>query len=238
MRRPHNTWAEVYDLAYEEEFGAFYEQFTQLTLKEIGKIVDPPSSIIDFGAGTGRLSLPLARRGYQITAVEPSAPMLQRLRGAAADVDIACIEARMQDFRSEQKFDLAVCVFTVITYLLDETDLRRAIMSAQNCLKPRGLLLLDVPSSQVFVSRNLQTDRIIRNVRIQPESGDLFNYSEEIVLIEAGCTDTLFADQFMIRVWPTDQVLGLARGCGFELVRDLSDRFASSGSNYYLLSKR
>jgi hypothetical protein len=111
-------------------------------------------------------------------------------------------------------------------------------MSAQKCLKPRGLLLLDVPSSQVFVSRNLQTDRIIRNVRIQPEGGDLFNYSEEIVLIEAGCTDTLFADQFMIRVWPTDQVLGLARGCGFELVRDLSDRFASSGSNYYLLSKR
>jgi SAM-dependent methyltransferase len=236
MKRPHDSWADVYELAYQEEFGSFYERLTQLTVREIGKLVDPPSSIVDFGAGTGRLSLPLARAGYQVTAVEPSAPMLQQLSRAADDLDIVRVEVRMQDFRSAQRFDLAICVFTVIIYLLDDEEMLQAIMSARHCLKPGGLLLLDVPSAAVFGSRSHRTDRIVRTVSIQPVGGDLFEYTEEIELLDKDGDDGLFSDQFLIRAWTPMQVLELARRCGLELVEDLSDRFAGSGSNYYLLS--
>ena len=150
MKRPHDSWAEVYDLVYQEEFGSFYEQLTELTLSEIGRVVNPPAAIIDFGAGTGRLSLPLARAGYRVTAVEPSAPMLQQLIRAADDLNVTCVEARMQDFRSDQRFDLAMCVFTVVIYLLDEEALFQAFTSARNCLGPGGRFLLDVPSPAVF----------------------------------------------------------------------------------------
>lgn len=236
MKRPHDSWAEVYDLVYQEEFGSFYEQLTELTLSEIGKVVNPPAAIIDFGAGTGRLSLPLARAGYRVTAVEPSAPMLQQLIRAADDLNVTCVEARMQDFRSDQRFDLAMCVFTVVIYLLDEEALFQAFTSARNCLRPGGRFLLDVPSSAVFSSRIRQTDRIVRTVNIQSVGDDIYEYKEEIELLDTDCEDTLFRDQFLIKAWTPEQVLALAKRCGFELSADLSDQFYGSGSNYYLLS--
>ena len=71
MIGPHASWAGIYDLVYEESFGQFYEALTDTTIDQIKKTVHPPASIVDFGAGTGRLSIPLATSGYMITAVEP-----------------------------------------------------------------------------------------------------------------------------------------------------------------------
>jgi ubiquinone/menaquinone biosynthesis C-methylase UbiE len=39
--------------------------------------------VVDLGAGTGHLALPLAARGLDVTAVEPARDMLERLRTAA-----------------------------------------------------------------------------------------------------------------------------------------------------------
>jgi len=46
----------------------------------IAKKVQPPAKIVDFGAGTGRLSIPLSRKGFDVTAVEPCENMLNQLK--------------------------------------------------------------------------------------------------------------------------------------------------------------
>jgi 2-polyprenyl-3-methyl-5-hydroxy-6-metoxy-1,4-benzoquinol methylase len=74
--QPHSTWADVYDLAYERSFGDFYSQLTQATIQLVEEIVNPPAMVVDFGAGTGRLSIPLAELGFEITAVDPCLEML------------------------------------------------------------------------------------------------------------------------------------------------------------------
>jgi SAM-dependent methyltransferase len=45
---------------------------------------DPPARVLDAGAGTGFLSLLLAAQGYQVTAMDLSAGMLEMLRAKAA----------------------------------------------------------------------------------------------------------------------------------------------------------
>jgi SAM-dependent methyltransferase len=45
---------------------------------------DPPARVLDAGAGTGFLSLLLAAQGYQVTAMDLSAGMLEKLRAKAA----------------------------------------------------------------------------------------------------------------------------------------------------------
>ncbi|MFQ3671227.1 MAG: class I SAM-dependent methyltransferase, partial [Verrucomicrobiia bacterium] len=98
-KRPHASWAEVYDLAYERTFGGLYHGLTEATLAWITKTVPAPARIVDFGAGTGRLSLPLSRAGYRVTAVDPSAEMLAQMRGKEpqALVETACM--RMEEFK-------------------------------------------------------------------------------------------------------------------------------------------
>ncbi len=58
---------------------------------------DPPARVLDAGAGTGFLSLLLAAQGYQVTAMDLSAGMLERLQAKATrqglDVEIVRADA-------------------------------------------------------------------------------------------------------------------------------------------------
>jgi SAM-dependent methyltransferase len=58
----------------------------------------PPARILDVGAGTGSLSLPLARLGYQVTALDLSPGMLEQLhlRASAEGLDIEVVEGRAE----------------------------------------------------------------------------------------------------------------------------------------------
>ncbi len=44
----------------------------------------PPAPVVDVGGGAGQQSLPLARRGYEVTLVDPSPAMLERAEQALA----------------------------------------------------------------------------------------------------------------------------------------------------------
>ena len=70
-----NRMADVYDArpAYPQELVA-----------SLAALAGPKGArVADLGAGIGHLSLELAARGFQVTAVEPAEAMLTRLRGAA-----------------------------------------------------------------------------------------------------------------------------------------------------------
>ncbi|HTW19961.1 MAG TPA: class I SAM-dependent methyltransferase [Mycobacteriales bacterium] len=48
----------------------------------IEQAVPPPASLLELGAGAGRVTRSLLERGYQVTAVDDSAQMLARITGA------------------------------------------------------------------------------------------------------------------------------------------------------------
>ena len=156
MKTPHSSWAQHYDEAYRRSFGDFYDGLTEATVDCIARIQSQPARIVDFGAGTGRLALPLAKAGYSVVAIDPCAEMLAVLSSKAEKerLTIQTICCRMQDQFQSPPFDLALCVFTVLLYLLDEAALDAAFQAAAVALRPGGCLLLDIPSRQIFLSYN------------------------------------------------------------------------------------
>lgn len=54
---------------------------------------DAPARLLDLGAGTGKLTRALAAAGHDVTAADPSVPMLHQLTAAS---DVACVAARAE----------------------------------------------------------------------------------------------------------------------------------------------
>ena len=236
-KQPHSSWAEVYDLAYQRSFGNFYESLTETTVKLISSRIPPPARIVDFGAGTGRLAIPFAQLGYDVTAVEPCLEMLNQLKTKDSQNSVKRACSRMEDFKTEERFDVALCVFTVILYLLDEESLKKALLSAHEILKPNGRLLIDIPSRTIFRNYSTKDDLIERRVSVITDNNDIYCYQEELKVKGPNGNESEYSDEFSIRYWPSEHVQNTLAATGFILEVDMTDHFSGSGSLYWIMKK-
>ncbi|PCE14628.1 hypothetical protein AUC47_03370 [Microbacterium sp. SZ1] len=100
--------------------------------------------ILDIAAGSGRLTIPLVRSGYRVTAVDLSRDMLSHLQRALPDHPaLDCVVADMRDFRLAQRYALAVLGATSIT-LLDGEGRSRLCRSVRRHLTSDGVFALTV----------------------------------------------------------------------------------------------
>lgn len=70
----------------------------------------PNSSVLDLGAGTGRIADPLAALGHRVTAVDDSSDMLGQVREART------VKARIEDLRLPERFDFVLVIGNMVNY--------------------------------------------------------------------------------------------------------------------------
>ncbi len=98
----------------------------------------PPGRAVDLAAGEGRNAIWLARRGWQVTAVDFSAVALDKGARLAGDTDVEWVVGDATEWRPEVPVDLVV-----IAYLqLPAAQRRAANRHAVESLRPGGTFLL------------------------------------------------------------------------------------------------
>jgi glycine/sarcosine N-methyltransferase len=103
---------------------------------------------LDAGAGTGFHSLLLAELGVEMTAVDVSKKMLERVKAHAklhhVKIDIA--ESSFQDLsdRVHRKFDAVLCMGNSLPHLSTHKDLEQSLKNFSTVLNPGGLLFLQI----------------------------------------------------------------------------------------------
>jgi 2-polyprenyl-6-hydroxyphenyl methylase/3-demethylubiquinone-9 3-methyltransferase len=108
------------------------------------QLVPAPASILDYGCGTGDVSVALAARGYRVDARDPSPKMIEQARAlhAASAVRFAVIEPGPPDAGTDREaFDAVVCS-SVLEYV---DDLPAGLRQLVAMLRPGGWLLATVP---------------------------------------------------------------------------------------------
>jgi 2-polyprenyl-3-methyl-5-hydroxy-6-metoxy-1,4-benzoquinol methylase len=104
----------LYDYEHKdfEPYGSFY-----LALAErIG------GEILEVGCGTGRITIPLAQRGFNITELEIVPEMLEFARRKAPELSIDWIKADVRDFQLNRKFDLIIEPGSAFQHMLENAD--------------------------------------------------------------------------------------------------------------------
>lgn len=231
----HDSWAEVYDLAYQRPFGSAYQMLTDRTVRYISDRVARNASIIDFGAGTGRLCLPLASLGYLMTAVDASQAMLAQLQRKDSG-RIRCITSHVQDYQGDRLFDAALCVFSVFSYLTTEDSLLAALKAMYASLKPGGMLLLDIPQRAVFADLHYEDHELMRHFTVTQVAADLYDFHQEIIVHSEGGRRR-YDDHFSIRYWSPETIRDLLTVTGFGLMEDASLHFQGTGAHYWLVQR-
>jgi SAM-dependent methyltransferase len=110
--------------------------------------------VLEYGVGNGRIALPVARHGIEVTGIDLSAPMLadleERLRdeAPATRARVRLVEGDMRKVRVRSKFPLVVCPFNAALHLYTRPDVERFLARVSDHLAPRGRFVVDlsVPS--------------------------------------------------------------------------------------------
>jgi len=84
--------AALYQRARPEYPPALYERLLEVTGLE------PPASLLEVGCATGKATLPLARRGFRVTALEPGAALAAAARANLTGYAVDVVETRFEDW--------------------------------------------------------------------------------------------------------------------------------------------
>lgn len=122
----------------------------------IAKDLPKGARVLDFGAGDGRIAIPLARLGFTVTAADSSPRMLAALHAEAPTMQVILTDGLDGDALPRHTFDAAVCVAVLIHHSYDTA--RRIIETLTASVRPGGLLFLDWPTSDDPAEGQVWTD--------------------------------------------------------------------------------
>ena len=157
MVSTYDQWAEIYDSVY-----SYVTEDIPFYVEEARRAGSP---ILELGCGTGRVAVPIAKAGVDITAVDFSPAMLEVARRKTNDLQggdgkLTLVQADMRDFSLEapagpdEKFNLVIIPFRGFLSLLSVEDELRTLVNIKQHLAPDGRLVFNifVPDLNMLVS--------------------------------------------------------------------------------------
>jgi 2-polyprenyl-3-methyl-5-hydroxy-6-metoxy-1,4-benzoquinol methylase len=120
--------------------------------------IAPGARVLDCAAGTGQLAVGLALRGFEVTASDASAAMVERTRALAAERGVslrtaACAWEELGRQGWDEPFEAVFCVGNSITHAEGRAGRRAALAAMAGLLAPGGLLALSSRNWELLRAR-------------------------------------------------------------------------------------
>ena len=129
----YDPLSDLYDLEYTHDYDLPF--WFSLAEREAGPVVE-------WGAGTGRISVPLAAAGHDVTAVELSGRMVER--GEEKSESVEWVVGDMRGVDPKRRYGLAICAFNSFLCLTSVGDALAYLRNAHEHLVLGGLLGIEI----------------------------------------------------------------------------------------------
>jgi SAM-dependent methyltransferase len=176
--------------------------------------------VLELGIGTGRIALPLHKRGVRVAGVDASPAMIAKLRDKPGGDEIEVHEGSFVDLPMRDKFSLIFVAFNTLFALLTQEDQLRCIRSVASHLQDDGLFLVEA-----FVPDLCRFDRgqTVRGMRLSEDEVHV-EVSELDPAMQQICAQRFVLTNKGVRlypvklryIWPSELDL-MARLAGLEL---------------------
>jgi SAM-dependent methyltransferase len=163
--------------SYGDSFADVYDEWyagvtpVATTVERMVALAGRGGRLLELGAGTGRLAVPLADAGMNVTAVDASAEMLAHLRRRDADGAVSVVHGDMVDDLPDGPFDVALVAYNTIFNLLDVDRQIACFRGVASCLRPGARFVVEafVPDEGVIHGdqvgvRSMGIDHVVLSV--------------------------------------------------------------------------
>ncbi len=176
--REHYSDAALYDYEYRRRRAdvTFYRQLAKQRLGTSG-------NILELGAGSGRITIPLARDGHEVVAIDQMPPMLARLHQRAEKLSkstakrIQTVSADICTFSVPETFSLAIAAFNVLEHLYTRVEFEACLRRVAAHLEPDGAFAFDVQLPDLEWLMRDPTKRWAKTRYTDPVTGRAMLYS-------------------------------------------------------------
>lgn len=199
--------------------------------------------VLDAACGAGTQTISLAQLGFEVTACDPSAGMLQKAQQTAAEFNVQDkVKFERADFLSlpdvvQGPFDAIVCKGNALPHLLLDEEIESALLTFNELLRPGGLLIIGMRDFGPFME---DRPRFIPGFVHDEDNGsefitfDLWDWEDgppviatQNLYIVKGSSHTGYETikrQVTYRPLSTDEVKVVLSEVGFEEISDQPDR--------------
>lgn len=166
----YEALASIYDLLMDD---VDYEQWATYLHEQLQKQSCPGKQLLDLGCGTGNITIPLAQKGYAITAIDLSAEMLAQAEEKANDLrengEVLSIDWQQQDmtaldlYDAEDNFmlfDGVIATFDAFNYITEPEALQFLLQDLADHMQDNGILIFDMQTPyklREYLGNNIYT---------------------------------------------------------------------------------
>lgn len=231
--RPDPYWnPALYDLEY-TEYREDIPWYTALAQSARGPV-------LELGCGSGRITVPLAEAGAEVTGLERSVPMLTALRErllsepeAVAD-RVRLVRGSFLDIPFRHEFSAIFLPFNAIHHCADHREVLRLFAEVRKALQPGGFFALDCYTPDPLLYQRDPERRYGIRVDYDPRDGRIIDSWEQSHYDPvAQVHHVIYTYQYQdgeqvrleldLRMYYPAELLGLIDLAGFEIVQRAGD---------------
>jgi SAM-dependent methyltransferase len=162
---PTDYFDEPVAARYDEDSAAMFDPAAVDPVVDTIAALADGGSALELGVGTGRIALPLSRRGVRVHGIDLSAAMTRRLHDKPGGEAVSVTIGDFATTQVDETFDVAYLVFNTIMNLTSQEEQVACFGNVGSHLRPGGSFVIEVMVPQL---QRLPPGETVRAFEVAP----------------------------------------------------------------------